>query len=88
VIKEKDSEQVHNFEVLQGENYGILSTSHGKTRDLIFHENDQVEFEIGSSKKIKKNLTCHNGVKRLLLINLSYDVPVNINGENMTYELS
>lgn len=87
VIKEKDSEQVHNFEVLQGENYAILSTSHGKTRDLIFHENDQVEFEIGSSKKIKKNLTCHNGVKRLLLINLSYDVPVKINGENMTYEL-
>lgn len=87
VIKEKKSEKIHNFEVLQGENYGILSTSHGKTRDLIFRENDQVEFEIGNNKEIKNNLTCHNGVKRLLLINLSYDIPVTINGEDMTEDL-
>ena len=87
VIKEKNSEQTHYFEVLKGDNYGILSTSHGKTRDLIFRENEKVNVQIGEDKKKEKCLASVNGVKRLLLINLSYDIPVYINGKYMTENL-
>ena len=86
VIKEKYSKQTHYFEVMKGDNYGILFSSHGKTRDLIFLEKE-VKVQIGKDKKIEKCLTSRNEVKRLLLINLSYDIPVFINDKNMTYDL-
>ena len=87
LIKEKHSDQTHYFEVTKGDNYGILFTSHGKTRDLIFRKKELVKIQIGEDKKIEKCLTSCNEVKRLLLINISYDIPIFINDKDVTYDL-
>ena len=87
MLRKNNKEITHKFEVLEGDNYGILFTSHGKTRDLIFREADEIKVKIGNDKNIEKILPCHNGVKRLLLINLSYDIPVFINDKEMSSDL-
>mgnify|MGYP006916140469 CR=1 FL=1 len=86
-IKKEYSEKVHNFEALKGDNYGFLFTFNGKTIDLIFNDNEEVKIKIGNDKIIEKNLESHIGIKRLLLINFSDDIPLYINNKNMTYDL-
>ena len=88
--KEEEQEvEEHHFEVSEGVNSGFLFTSHGKTRDLIFPEDEKVKIRIeNGGKKIEKDLDLvQNCVKRLLLINLSYDVMLYINDKKLTYKI-
>ena len=92
-IKEKENEEKeveeHHFEVSEGVNSGFLFTSHGKTRDLIFPEDEKVKIRIeNGKKKIEKDLdSVQNCVKRLLLINLSYGDILYINEKKLTYKI-
>lgn len=87
-IIEKKGEQSHCFEVVEGDNYGILFTSHGKTRDLIFKENEKINFKVELEKPFEKNIISCNGINRLLLINLSNIDDIYINGKYLTYKLT
>ena len=85
----KRSDKDHYFEVMEGINTGILFTSRGKTRDLIFRDDEKIKVRIGEDNKIERNLISQNGIKRLLLINLSMNDSdsVYINDQNLTDEI-
>ena len=81
---------LHNFEVIEGINFGILFTNFGKTRDLIFYDNLNLNIEVEDSNSHIEKTEAQKilNTKRIILINYSpfYDL-LNINGQNFSDEI-
>ena len=80
---------LHNFEVIEGINFGILFTKFGKTIDLIFYDNYNLKVVVGAYKcqANEINIPFISGIQRIILINMSKGDLVFINGEDFTDEI-
>ena len=85
-ILHKRKNSLHNFEIIEGVNYGLLFTLEGKTRDLILYEDIEYKIEISSNNTPFEeiNFPKIQNINRILFINLSSYDAVFINKADLT----
>ena len=77
---------LYNFEVIPGINNAILFKGVGKTRDLIFNENNEIKIEIEKDEN-SLDVVDISKTKRIILINISPEDLFFVNGVDLVDDI-